>query len=411
MLPPPASTSDPKSFGYSTVQERWPKIIKGCIDDVSDHPELIPQFEKILQSIEQDLKIIKFTDEEIALNPNLKFYNDNFVDVHWHNGPWLYLECYIYQAINNIFLKANLPHYDIFNRLKQSTLQSSEVGITELCKKLSSLTLDTKDSDKLVLFKEFIDISLWGNSTDLSLLAGDVSLEDIKSIQGEEIRKKNEKNILVNDTKAIFEHLTARSSSGIVDIILDNSGFELFSDLVLAIFLLESKLCSKVNFHCKQIPWFVSDTMIKDFDELFFEISKFHNKHVDKFIENIKAYLAADKMAVVTDPYWTMSGPFWDLAKFPVYETLKSSKLLIFKGDLNYRKLTGDLNWERTTSFAEAIQDLKNANLPIVSLRTCKADVVVGLPEGVDERLVKEAGDFWSASGKYAVISFFNPRQ
>lgn len=39
-----------------------------------------------------------------------------------------------------------------------------------------------------LLFKEFIDISLWGNATDLSLLAGNVTLEDIKSVQGAEVQ-------------------------------------------------------------------------------------------------------------------------------------------------------------------------------------------------------------------------------
>ena len=46
-----------------------------------------------------------------------------------------------------------------------------------------------------LLFKEFIDISLWGNATDLSLLAGNVTLEDIKSVQGAEVRKRMKKNI------------------------------------------------------------------------------------------------------------------------------------------------------------------------------------------------------------------------
>jgi damage-control phosphatase, subfamily III len=91
------------------------------------------------------------------------------------------------------------------------------------------------------------------------------------------------------------------------------------------------------------------------------------------------------------------------------------SDLIIFKGDLNYRKLTGDLMWDKTTPFKTAIQDLATSKLPILSLRTCKADVVVGLPEGVNEKLIKtykemgnDIGEFWTSSGKWAVISFNN---
>lgn len=50
-----------------------------------------------------------------------------------------------------------------------------------------------------------------------------------------------------------------------VDIVLDNAGFELFGDLCLAELLLEAKLASKIYFHVKAMPWFVSDTTLRDF--------------------------------------------------------------------------------------------------------------------------------------------------
>ena len=39
-----------------------------------------------------------------------------------------------------------------------------------------------------------------------------------------------------------------------------------------------------------------------------------------------------------------------------LYEELGEADLLIFKGDLNYRKLIGDLNWETTVTFKTALQ-------------------------------------------------------
>lgn len=48
----------------------------------------------------------------------------------------------------------------------------------------------------------------------------------------------------------------------------------------------------------------------------------------------------------------------------------------------------------------------------VLSLRTCKADVVVGLPEGKDEELRQQEGGGgdsgarkWAWSGKWAVVS------
>ena len=53
------------------------------------------------------------------------------------------------------------------------------------------------------------------------------------------------------------------------------------------------------------------------------------------------------------------------------------------------------------------------SGLRVLALRTCKADVVVGLPEGTDEKIraTQEGGDVggarkWAWSGKWAVVQF-----
>lgn len=84
-----------------------------------------------------------------------------------------------------------------------------------------------------------------------------------------------------------------------------------------------------------------------------------------------------------------------------LYGALSSSDLALFKGDLNYRKLVGDLNWAPTTPFADALGDFRPTR--VAALRTLKADVVSGLAEGVAEEL-DAAGADWMTSGRYAVI-------
>ena len=72
--------------------------------------------------------------------------------------------------------------------------------------------------------------------------------------------------------------------------------------------------------------------------------------------------------------------------------------------------------WPPTTPFSTALGPLgtPGSGMRTLALRTCKADVVVGLPEGEDERLLKTEGGGepgtskrkWAWSGKWAVVQF-----
>ena len=58
------------------------------------------------------------------------------------------------------------------------------------------------------------------------------------------------------------------------------------------------------------------------------------------------------------DPFWTYPHCFhrmWAVEP-ELYAALTEARLVIFKGDLNYRKLVGDLNWEATVPFRTALQ-------------------------------------------------------
>jgi hypothetical protein len=97
----------------------------------------------------------------------------------------------------------------------------------------------------------------------------------------------------------------------------------------------------------------------------------------------------------------------WDLkTEAPdLFLHLSNSDLVIFKGDLNHRKLTYDCHHPPTEGFETAIGPLASepGTPPVLSLRTIKSDVVVGLPAGMAERLDKEEPG-WKISGKYAVV-------
>lgn len=352
-------------------------------------------------------------------------------------------------------LSTHWKSYDVFKKQKLSTFRSSRPAVLELASRYNDLISQLSSSSatssseeeqtaaEKLLFTEMCEICLWGNATDLSLLTN-LSYDDIQKLQGSAARKAAEANILVNGFPAAFDILRAAQKAGEtdrrVDIILDNAGFELYVDVILAGYLLNSGLATTVVLHPKTIPWFVSDVVPHDFADLlsvlvnpraFYETPSADDEAANKtpaplsdseasalsgLFADWSSLYAEGKIVLRPNTFWTEGGSYWRLpATAPsLHEDLKSSQLCIFKGDLNYRKLTGDAMWDPTTPFAEAIGPMgPGSGVRVLALRTCKADVVVGLPEGKDEELRKSEGGGgdsgcrkWAWSGKYAVVEF-----
>jgi len=106
-------------------------------------------------------------------------------------------------------------------------------------------------------------------------------------------------------------------------------------------------------------------------------------------------------------PFWCTGYTYWDLhSEAPdLFLHLSRSDLVVFKGDLNHRKLTYDCAAPASTPFDVAIGPMANAaGAPrVASLRTIKSDVVVGLGSEGDEVAEKldQVEPGWKISGKY----------
>lgn len=303
--------------------------------------------------------------------------------------------------------------HDIFARQKSSTFASSRVAVQELASRFVQLNDDALEAEQArLLFEEMVHIALWGNATDLSLLSN-LSLKEIQQLQGAAAIKRNERNIVANDTDKVWSYI----SEGLhqVDIVLDNSGFEYFTDLIFALYLLKQHLAQKIVLHVKDIPWFVSDVTPRDVVQTLKELELsdiFQNRAaIDGFLRILREYLDKGIISVRQSPFWTSYKTFHDLPSSDsvLHAHLCRSDLVIFKGDLNYRKLTLDGLWPHDTQFSTALGPLGNGSgLKILALRTNKADVCVGLKDQRQiDRLDAEApNNAWVRNGKYAVISF-----
>ena len=264
-----------------------------------------------------------------------------------------------------------------------STFKSSRPAVLELAARYKELAIEAEKGDvaggktreqieqaRRLVFSEMCEICLWGNATDLSLLTT-LTYEDLQKLQGSHARKAAEKNILVNDMDAAFNVLQKaqkekKDEERRVDIVLDNSGFELFVDLILAGYLLSSGLATTVVLHPKSIPWFVSDVTPPDFADIIDALRDAQNfytapdesgrehmplseKELDEvnFLFKQWSELHQDgKLIIRPHAFWTGAGSYWRMPHLApdLLEDLKESELVLLKGDLNYRKLTNDVS-------------------------------------------------------------------
>ena len=276
---------------------------------------------------------------------------------------------------------------------------------------------ETDEEAQRLIFYEMTEIALWGNATDLSLLSS-LSLDQVHSLQGRKAIHEGRPRIVGNDMPQAWDYLKSRRGRR-VDIVLDNAGFELFTDLVYALYLLDSGLASSIKLHVKSIPWFVSDVMPHDMDVLLSALADTTlfpgatHRSVCALAKRLSDCYKKDLMSIAEHPFWTTG---FDFQEMPVvapelHKDLLESTLVIFKGDLNYRKLVRDAKWPHTLPFKDAIGPLRGGKygegLKILALRTNKADVCVGLSQDTLERMENEApGKAWARNGKYAVIGF-----
>ncbi|RIB13597.1 hypothetical protein C2G38_2197373 [Gigaspora rosea] len=404
-----------ESYAYVNVTHKWREIITKAINNIRDSlnstdidkneegKRIIASMEELINQIQSNDKLIQIEDDG---RPDIITWNDvlntYFKNENWHTATWLfteslylvYLALYEFlKSVHNILVGHCTKYwlnYDPYFRQKEDAFKLSFSEIFEFSKHIDELISSSKETidDDNKIFYDLAHKSLWGNATDLSMLPnfGTNNKVEIK-------QSKSEKTILVNDLEKAWKWLSKYSNSR-VDFIHDNADkyriywVELYIDLIFSDWLIQSGYVSEVHFHVKSFPCYVSDTSLDDFNWLLKTLKS--NDFFSSASEIEKSSLKKLVNQKVPD----------------LYADLCKSHLVIFKGDLNYRRLVYDCKWETTTSFKEAISPLANSKntLPLLSLRTGKSDVFVGLDEGVEERLGPDRS--WMYSRKYAVIQF-----
>jgi hypothetical protein len=115
----------------------------------------------------------------------------------------------------------------------------------------------------------------------------------------------------------------------------------------------------------------------------------------------VQDHLDGDRLELKDDFFWTSPLYFWEMPA-SIRQELSESDLVISKGDANYRRLSGDLDWPPTTSFQDVVRYFPT---PLVALRVLKAELALGLTANQVQNLDNQEPD-WKFNGKWAVIQF-----
>ncbi|EDW61091.1 damage-control phosphatase ARMT1 isoform X1 [Drosophila virilis] len=409
-----------RSYAYFNLRNLLPVVLTKVIDSLTkDKGELVAQFAptQFVQNAREELKIIiglisRLKYELQTDKPFQKFTGDEIDRESWNSfishlpndgrtfyqACWMHTQCYMYRKLysfveNSIFIK----QFDYFGKIKEHALISCQEDILSLVK----YTRRTENS--VEMFNEMLKIDLWSNRNDLSenehaRLFNMRVLEDVSVTDG---------HILANNASEIWDCLSnKKTNKQHVDFVLDNAGYELFTDFILAEYIIEKGLASKVRFHVKACPWFVTNVTQRDFHMTLQYLSK-HSDYIISLIGNkFLQFMDEGKFELAPVSYfWTGPHAFHYMKTLEpeLYRTLQQSKLIIFKGDLNYRKLLSDVCWEPTQDMRTCLGGFIPSSF--CTVRTIKAEVICGLSEGVIENL-KLRDPNWMLTGNYGTIQF-----
>ena len=360
-------TDEINSFAHRTLTKRFPLIVQSVIENNKFSDEISDKLKSLLRQI-PDAELRPLADSsEVNRAINAGIQSGKY---RWNNAPFIFVENYLYHLLGEICDYSGNKH-DYFAYKKNNDVLSKQDVLIKAIEDFEIFAgSEILESARPVLYS-----CLTGNTADLSQ---------------EKTLNKNTMNLLIDDSEKIMNSISGLSQ---IDIVLDNSGEELLYDILFSYWVLKKSKAATVNLHFKTFPYFVSDAMKSDFYFLLDVLSK--NKKGKQFSTVIQDYIAKGNIVLHEDAFWTDTDDFLSFPKKIKQIFLKSS-LIVFKGDLNYRKLVEDRHWHYDTDTKKLIGHIHNNCL---IMRVLKSEIITSL-DTVPETSNRE----WMHNGKYGII-------
>lgn len=384
-LPAPLMMSEANPFAYFTLTKRMPAIVHRVISENDFCSEIVNKLESLIQELpEKTVSLITDEGQDVA---DWDRYLQPFIGKRWIDIPWFFAEAYFYRRLleaTQYFLPGKSFAVDPYALQKSLGL---EIAINSI-RELSAQVNDKNDTSLIAL----ICFALWGNRADMSLFPINTEDKNYQKIYLEQ------SHILVDDAPQIVEKISNFNKVRI-DFIVDNAGFELFGDLCLADFLLTSEAAQTIYLHLKPYPTFVSDATIQDIYDTLAVLAADNDQQVQTLAHRLQSYIIQNRLICCDDYFWASPLVFWEMPEALKSELAKSS-LIFIKGDANYRRCLGDLQWSFTTNFADVVCYFPAT---LVVLRTLKSEIAIGLQIEQIEKLNQEDSN-WLTNGQWGLI-------
>jgi len=387
-LPSFLMTSEAGSFAQRTIVHRKPKII----NEVMANNQYPMRVNKGLLKFKHEIlheKVRALTEDAEDVDRWNKIWR-SFKGKTWLEIPWYFAESYFYRRLLEAveyFQSGTLYMCDPFQHSKKKLLKECLTSVR------AALDTIRKIQSPKKRFEHILHASLWGNRIDLS------NIRVADEIRWRQTILERE-NLLINDFPEILSAFREHVFSHVA-FLNDNVGMELGMDLFLADFLLENKWVHSVTFILKPYPFFVSDAMPKDLEEMLKTLVHSKDLVLSRFGKRMEESLSAGTFRITTDWFWASPHHFCEMPP-RLKEAISRFDLVISKGDVNYRRLLSDRHWPYTTPIEDIVHYFPTS---ILILRTLKGEIIVGLKEAQAESIEAEDPE-WLINGERGLIQY-----
>lgn len=406
-------------FARETIKYRLRNIVINLNNKYNGELNYLEFMNSVFNSEIFNNDIFKQPHNELFLEwtNSLNEYNEKKVSNFFINAPFIDVEHYFYYYILNKvnsqqpLLEKNIIDPFLDNKLasvkndycNQSVKHESKIkGLLDLGIQIKDNAGDQLQKDNII---KLLKLNLSANSTDLSQLFWEQFTSVLSIIDDSEVFWKEYVSDLHNVNK--------------INIIVDNFGVEFLADIIMGYYFIIKKGRGsniEIVYHVNELPIFVSDVKRGDDQELLKILTELvkDNTQYKELLNDISSFIENGNLKFKSDFFWNMPTSYDTILK-PKYKysgdlseiknIFTGSDLLIVKGDLNYRRMVGDRNYNPNRKIEKNIKYIK---CPVLIIRSFKSNVTL-LGNAYKNVVNKEnIEQDWQNNGKYGIIQYIH---